>query len=77
MSQTSDQLIGSPCISVCTVDRARGICIGCLRTLEEIGAWRTMTLEQKKAVVEKCANRAKTLTPRGKDWAPLSDTQSD
>jgi len=71
MSQTLDQLIASPCVSVCTVDKARGMCIGCLRTLDEIGAWRTMTLEQKKTIIEKCADRAKTISPRGKDGAVL------
>lgn len=64
-------LIASPCVGVCTVDRARGMCIGCLRTLQEIGAWRTMTLDQKRDVVAACAERAKTLVPRGKDWLPL------
>ncbi|MBX7199181.1 MAG: DUF1289 domain-containing protein [Rhodospirillaceae bacterium] len=64
-------LIASPCIGVCTVDRARNICIGCLRTLPEIGAWRAMTLEQKRAVVAACEERAKTWERLGKDWKPL------
>lgn len=63
--------IASPCVGVCTVDHARKMCIGCLRTLQEIGAWRTMTLDQKRDVVAACAERAKTLVPRGKDWLPL------
>lgn len=64
-------LVASPCIGVCTVDRARNICIGCLRTLPEIGAWRTMTLEQKRTVVAACEARAKTWERLGKDWKPL------
>ena len=71
MTQTPNQLIASPCISVCTVDRVRGMCIGCLRTLEEIGAWRTMTLDHKRAVVEACADSAKTTSPRGKNGKVL------
>ena len=67
-------LIASPCIGVCTVDRARNICIGCLRTLQEIGAWRTMTLDQKRATVAACDERAKGLTRLGKDWKPLETT---
>jgi predicted Fe-S protein YdhL (DUF1289 family) len=51
------------------------MCIGCLRTLEEIGAWRTMTLDQKKAVVEACADRAKTISPRGKNGNILGENQ--
>lgn len=64
-------LIASPCIGVCTVDRARNLCIGCLRTLQEIGAWRTMTLDQKRATVALCDERAQSLTRLGKDWKPL------
>src|SRR6185312_14340576 len=59
-----DKLVASPCVSVCTVDAERGWCIGCLRTLAEIGAWRTMTLEQKRATVAACAERARTVPPR-------------
>jgi len=31
--------IASPCIRICQIDRATGLCIGCLRTLAEIAAW--------------------------------------
>lgn len=29
----------SPCVKICAVDAASGLCIGCLRTLSEIAAW--------------------------------------
>ena len=66
MSETSsspqnsnpDDLPASPCIGVCTVDRETKMCIGCLRTLSEIGAWRIMTLDQKRDVVAACKIRA-------------------
>jgi len=31
--------VPSPCISVCRIDDATGLCVGCLRTLDEIAAW--------------------------------------
>jgi len=31
--------IPTPCIKVCTVDGASGLCLGCLRTLGEIAGW--------------------------------------
>jgi predicted Fe-S protein YdhL (DUF1289 family) len=31
----------TPCIGICRLD-GRGWCVGCLRTAEEIGRWRTM-----------------------------------
>jgi uncharacterized protein len=72
VSSQEEDLIASPCISVCAVDRELGICIGCLRTLKEIGAWRVMSLAEKKAVVEACAERAKFMPRRGRDRSLLS-----
>ncbi|MDG2243188.1 MAG: DUF1289 domain-containing protein [Rhodospirillaceae bacterium] len=57
-NSNSDDLPASPCVGVCTVDRETKMCIGCLRTLEEIGGWRTMTLDQKRDVVAACKRRA-------------------
>jgi len=68
---TPDDAVTSPCISVCAVDKQLGMCIGCLRTLKEIGAWRTMTPDEKRATVAACAARALTMPRRGKDWRPL------
>jgi len=51
-------LPASPCVSICTVDRDTKTCIGCFRTLKEIGAWRSMTLDQKREVVAACKARA-------------------
>lgn len=33
--------IPSPCIAVCQLDPKSGLCIGCFRTVEEIGVWST------------------------------------
>ncbi|MDR5172384.1 DUF1289 domain-containing protein [Methylobacillus sp. Pita2] len=34
--------LASPCIRVCALDSRREYCTGCLRTIAEIRAWRTM-----------------------------------
>jgi len=31
--------VASPCISVCRMDAATGLCVGCLRTIDEIAEW--------------------------------------
>ncbi|WP_417468929.1 DUF1289 domain-containing protein [Maricaulis sp.] len=31
--------IKTPCVKVCFVDPAAGLCVGCFRTLEELGRW--------------------------------------
>jgi uncharacterized protein len=33
----------SPCVKVCRIDAASGLCVGCRRSLAEIGAWSTMS----------------------------------
>lgn len=42
---------GSPCVHVCLMDYAAGLCIGCYRTLDEITYWINYSAEQKRAVL--------------------------
>lgn len=42
--------IPSPCISVCQMEARSGWCEGCLRTLDEIAAWSTMSDGAKRVV---------------------------
>jgi predicted Fe-S protein YdhL (DUF1289 family) len=51
----------SPCIKVCQMDPARGVCIGCCRTLDEIGRWGGMTDSQRTTVMEQLPQRRKDL----------------
>ena len=44
-------VVASPCISVCTMDAARGVCVGCGRTLDEIAGWITFSNDEKRAIV--------------------------
>lgn len=64
---TDEEYVVSPCISVCSIDAATKMCIGCLRTLKEIGAWRTMTATEKKTVVAACNERARSQPRRNSD----------
>ena len=49
--------IPSPCVSVCRMEPASGLCEGCLRTLDEIAAWSVMDDAQKLAVWQLLAQR--------------------
>jgi uncharacterized protein len=42
--------VPSPCINVCRMHPTAGVCEGCLRTLDEIGAWSRMDEHAKRAV---------------------------
>jgi uncharacterized protein len=44
-------LIASPCNKVCVMDAAGRYCLGCWRTLAEIGEWPAMTDAEQRAVV--------------------------
>ena len=49
--------IASPCIRVCTLDEAGSLCIGCFRTIEEIGLWSQLTDAARARVVSEAATR--------------------
>lgn len=51
------EAVPSPCVQVCTLDARRGLCRGCLRTLDEIGSWLEMTAEEKRATLERIEQR--------------------
>ena len=43
--------VPSPCIDVCRMNASTGWCEGCLRSLDEIAAWSTLTDDGKRAVL--------------------------
>lgn len=59
----------SPCIAVCRMEVSSGLCLGCLRTLEEITAWSTLDDEGKRAAWGRIEQRARAMSPRQGDAA--------
>jgi predicted Fe-S protein YdhL (DUF1289 family) len=49
--------VASPCVSVCRMNAATGLCEGCWRTLEEIAAWSRLSDDEKRAVLARVAAR--------------------
>ena len=49
--------IDTPCNKVCVVDAACGLCIGCGRTLAEIGGWISMTADERRRVMDELPAR--------------------
>lgn len=43
--------ITTPCVQVCAVDGARGLCVGCGRTLKEIAAWGGLSETERRAIM--------------------------
>lgn len=56
--------IESPCIKVCVVHPVERICTGCLRSIDEIGAWSKMSREERRAVMDVLPERQGRLTVR-------------
>jgi predicted Fe-S protein YdhL (DUF1289 family) len=49
--------VPSPCIAICRIDPATGLCEGCVRTLDEIAGWGTMADHGRLAVWDRIAAR--------------------
>jgi predicted Fe-S protein YdhL (DUF1289 family) len=55
--------IQSPCVDICRIDAATGLCVGCLRTRDEIRAWKGMTDPQRQTLIDDLAGRAVNPPP--------------
>ncbi len=64
----------SPCINVCRMSPAHGLCEGCHRTLGEIAGWSTMSEADKRAVWRQLPQRrAAAAGLAGGGAAPVPD----
>jgi len=56
--------IDSPCVKVCVIEPKSRLCTGCLRSIDEIGAWSMMSPDARKAVMADLPARAGMITKR-------------
>lgn len=56
--------VESPCIKICVIHPQSRLCTGCLRSIDEIGAWSRMTPQDRRAVMDQLDARKATLTRR-------------
>jgi len=56
-----EEVVASPCINVCKMNPATGLCEGCLRSLDEIASWSAYNPAQKRAVLALLPAREKKL----------------
>jgi predicted Fe-S protein YdhL (DUF1289 family) len=47
----------SPCTGICRIAAASGLCEGCLRTLQEIADWPTLSVREKDALLLRLRER--------------------
>lgn len=54
------EAIETPCIKVCIMDAASGLCAGCGRTLDEIARWGAMSEAERRAILAQLPQRRNT-----------------
>ncbi|PPC99798.1 MAG: DUF1289 domain-containing protein [Hyphomicrobium sp.] len=47
----------SPCINICSIDEARGLCTGCGRTRAEIARWTSFTDAERRRIMMELPRR--------------------
>ena len=52
----------SPCVSICRLDDKTGLCVGCLRNIDEIRDWIIMLPEERQAVLRQLDERRQMAT---------------
>lgn len=55
--------MATPCIKVCIVDGPSGLCLGCFRTLSEIGGWSGLSDAERAEIMADLAERRALIDP--------------
>ena len=58
------QEVQTPCIKLCVVHPEERICVGCFRTIDEIGTWSRLTPAEREAIMADLPERAPRLRQR-------------
>lgn len=56
--------IDSPCVKICTIHPAERLCVGCLRTIDEIAGWSRMSPDERRRIMAELPGRALRLQRR-------------
>lgn len=70
MGRSGRDGIASPCVKICEIDREARLCIGCYRTVTEIGLWTRMSDEERAEIMAELPSRAGRVRRRGRRSAP-------
>ena len=55
--------IRTPCVQVCVMDQASGLCLGCFRTLAEVAGWIRLSEAQRAAIMAELPARRGRIAP--------------
>jgi uncharacterized protein len=51
----------TPCVDICEIDQACGLCRGCGRTIAEIAGWASMSSSDRRRIMNELAERKAAL----------------
>lgn len=54
----------SPCVKICVIHPQARICVGCYRSLDEIGGWLAMSRDERREVIAALPARAQLVQRR-------------
>lgn len=60
---TPPKPIATPCVKVCVVDGASSLCVGCFRTLSEIGGWSALDDAERARIMSELPGRRGRIDP--------------
>jgi uncharacterized protein len=69
IERTVPVAIESPCILVCMLDVATGLCLGCGRTGEEIAGWTAYTPEARRRIMIELPGRMQSFGKNSRSGA--------
>ena len=61
VSSAAGDFVSSPCIRVCQLDPHTGLCVGCLRSLDEISAWSRVSPDEQRRILATVAERREAM----------------
>lgn len=61
--QNSDEVVPSPCVSVCRMSDDGSVCEGCFRSLDEIRRWSGLDTQARRVVWARLLQRAGAPVP--------------
>lgn len=56
--------IDSPCIKICVIHSQERLCVGCYRSIDEIGRWSHYSPAERQAIMADLPSRAPRLSKR-------------
>jgi len=62
--------IATPCVKLCAIEPLSGLCLGCARSLREIGGWMSYSPDTRAAIMATLPQRLARLRAEARDCVP-------